>query len=188
MSTLVSTEAVTIPTGTWAVDPVHSSVGFAVTHLGVSTFRGTFGAFDGSLVTDEGAIVETEGTVQLESVAVGDEQLKGHLLSDDFFGADAFPAATFASTHAEQAPDGSVVLSGDLTLRAVTLPVTLTGSIQGVGPDAYGNIRLGLAATGTLDRTAYGVDWNVELDTGAPMLSESVALTFDVSAVLEGPA
>lgn len=179
------TQQTTIPTGTWAVDPIHSSIGFSVKHLGVSMFRGTFGAFAGSLETEDGELVAAEGSVEVGSVGVGDEKLTGHLLSDDFFSAETFPAATFASSSIEQSAGGALVIEGTLQLRNVSLPVTFEGEIAGVGPDPYGNIRIGISAAGAIDRTAFGIDWNVELDNGALMLSEAVDLTLEISAVLE---
>jgi polyisoprenoid-binding protein YceI len=182
------TQETTIPTGTWAVDAIHSSVGFAVKHLGVSTFRGTFGAFSGTLESEDGELVSAEGNVEVGSVAVGDEKLTGHLLSDDFFSAEAFPGATFSSTSIEREQDGQLVIEGTLRLRDVSLPVTFEGEITGVGRDPDGNTRIGLSAAGAINRTAYGIDWNVELDNGALMLSEAVDLTLEVSAVLEPAA
>jgi polyisoprenoid-binding protein YceI len=179
------TQQTMIPAGTWAVDPIHSSVGFSVKHLGVSTFRGTFGAFAGSLETEDGELVSAQGSVEVASVGVGDEKLTGHLLSDDFFSVDTFPAATFSSSAIEQHTGGELVIEGELRLRDVSLPVTFEGEIAGLGPDPYGNTRIGISAVGAIDRTAFGIDWNVELDNGALMLSEAVDLTLEISAVLE---
>jgi polyisoprenoid-binding protein YceI len=175
-----------LPAGTWEVDTLHSSIGFAVKHWGVSTFRGTFPSFSGSIETKDGRIASVAGTVEIGSLVVGDPTLDGHLRSEDFFAVEAFPRASFRSTALEVAENGSIDLSGHLTIREVTLPTTLRGSVDGVGVDAYGITRLGLSFEGTIDRTAFGVDWNAEAESGAAAVANEVSITLQVEATLEG--
>lgn len=175
----------TIPTGVWQVDGVHSSIGFAVKHWGVSTFRGAFPTFTGSLRTADGTLVSVEGTVEVGSLVVNDPALDGHLRGDDFFAVSRFPQATFRSTGASE-QDGRILLAGDLTIRDVTLPATFTGSVEGVGIDAYGLTRVGLAFEGTVDRTAFGVDWNATAESGTVAVAAEVTLTLHVEAILQG--
>ena len=115
----------TIPTGTWSADPVHSSVGFAVKHSGVMTFRGDFAEFDAKLV--DGRL---EGTAKVASVRVDDPNLTDHLQTPDFFDAERFPELRFVSRTIEREGD-EVSIDGDLTLRGVTVPVEIRGAISG---------------------------------------------------------
>lgn len=177
---------VSIPTGTWEVDTLHSSVEFAVKHFGVSTFRGSFPALSGSVTTAEGRLQAVEGVVEIGSLATGDGTLDGHLRSEDFFAVDAFPRATFRSTQIAESAGGGIELGGLLTIRDATLPVTFTGSLEGIGPDPYGNQRAGFAFTGVIDRTAFGVDWNADLEGGGFVVAPEVALSLRVEAVLPG--
>lgn len=181
-----SLTTVSIPTGTWQVDGVHSTIGFAVKHWGVSSFRGSFPSFTGSLTTDGGSLTAVEGAVDVGSLVVADPNLDGHLRSDDFFAVEQFPRATFRSTAITEAPDGRIELAGELTIREVTLPTTFVGEVDGVGVDAYGLTRIGLAFEGSIDRTAFGVDWNAQAESGAYAVAAEVALTLQVEAVIQG--
>jgi len=166
-----------IPTGTWGLDPVHSSIGFAITHSGVMTFRGTFDEFDAKLV--DGRL---EGTAKVASVRVDDPQLTGHLQTPDFFDAERHPELRFTSDAIEL--DGErVSIPGDLTLRGVTHRVELVGTASGPVADAYGKQRLGLDLETTVNRRDYGIDWNMELPTGEPLLADDVLLSADLALV-----
>ena len=175
MSTTVQTTQ--IPTGTWSLDPVHSSVGFAITHSGVMTFRGTFGEFDAKLV--EGRL---EGSVKVASVVVDDENLAGHLQTPDFFDAEQYPELRFSSNSI--ARDGDrVSIDGELTLRGVTKPVEISGTLTGPITDGYGNQRLGIDLETTINRRDYGINWSAELPSGEPMLADDVVITADLALV-----
>lgn len=158
-----------IPTGTWVLDPVHSTVGYAVRHSGVSLFKGTVPDFDATL--ENGVLT---GSARVASITVNDENLQGHLLSPDFFDAEQFPAVSFRSTRIS-AVGGAVTVEGDLEIRGATQPVTLTGTIAGpVGE------KLGLSLSATIDRTAFGMSWNMELPSGGFILDNEVTLTADL--------
>jgi polyisoprenoid-binding protein YceI len=181
MSTTVATE---IPTGTWSIDPVHSSIGFGVKHFGVSTFRGSFKAAAGTLVTEDGALRSVEGTVLVENLVTEEPQLTGHLASEDFFDAANHPEITFRSTSIETLAADKLRISGDLTIRGVTRPIELDAEIEGAGEDPYGNTRLGITATGAVDRGDWGITWNAPpLANGALVVGERVALTLHVEAI-----
>ena len=175
MSTTVETTQ--IPTGTWSLDPVHSSVGFAVKHSGVMTFRGTFDEIGASLV--EGLL---EGTAKVASVVVDDENLVGHLQTPDFFDAEQYPELRFVSTSIERDGD-RVSIAGDLTLRGVTKPVEISGTVSGPVTDGYGNQRLGLDVETTVNRRDYGINWAAELPSGEPMLADDVVITANLALV-----
>jgi polyisoprenoid-binding protein YceI len=171
-----------IPAGTWALDPVHSSIGFEVKHLGVSTYRGSVPGIEGAIETTDGAVTSVQGTAQIDSLVTQDVQLTGHLMSPDFFDQANFPTGSFASTSV--ALDGDrVTITGNLTLRGVTLPIELEGELEGVGPDPYGNTRIGLSASGFIDRTKFGLNWNVPLGDTIVAVSEKVKLVWNAEAI-----
>ena len=179
-----STVAIEIPTGTWSIDPVHSSIGFGVKHFGVSTFRGSFSGAAGALVTDDGALRAVEGKVRIENLVTEEPQLTGHLQSEDFFDAANHPEITFESTSVEQVEGDRLRINGDLTIRGVTRPVELDAEIERAGDDPYGNTRLGISATGAVDRTDWGITWNAPpLANGALVVGERVAVTLHVEAI-----
>ena len=177
MSTTEQTTGV--PTGTWALDPVHSSIGFAVKHSGVMTFRGTFKEYDAKLA--EGHL---EGSAAVASVVVDDENLAGHLQTPDFFDAEQYPELRFVSHTIERQGD-NVSVEGDLTLRGVTRPVEITGTITGPITDGYGNQRLGLDVETTVNRRDYGINWGADLPSGEPMLADDVLITANLALVQE---
>jgi polyisoprenoid-binding protein YceI len=182
MSATVTTE---IPTGTWSVDPIHSSIAFGVKHLGVSTFRGDFKQAAGSIVTADGEITSIEGTVKVENLVTEEPGLTGHLHSGDFFDAGTFPELTFKSTSIEQGGEDTLKVRGDLTLRGETRPVELDAEIEGFGPGADGSTRIGISATGVIERSNWGITWNAPLANGAFAVGERVKLTLNVEAALQ---
>ena len=170
-------QTTSIPAGTWGLDPVHSSIGFAVSYSGVGTFRGTFDEFDAKLV--EGAL---EGTAKVASVRVDDESLAGHLQSPDFFDAERFPELRFTSKTIERNGD-RVSIQGDLTLRGVTHPVEITGTVTGPLENAYGQQRTGFDLETTVNRQDYGLAWNMELPGGGQALGDDVVITANLALV-----
>jgi polyisoprenoid-binding protein YceI len=172
-----TTTTTTVPTGTWAIDPVHSDVGFAVRYAGIGTFRGTFADVDASLA--EGRL---EGVARVASVRVDDENLAGHLQSPDFFDAERHPELRFASDAIER--DGErVTVHGELTLRGVTRPVEITGTVTGPLENAYGQQRLGLDVETTVNRRDFGIDWNMELPGGGQALADEVVVSANLALV-----
>lgn len=167
----------TAPAGTWRLDPVHSSVGFEVPYLG-GTFRGTFREISAELsVAGSGATLE--GAAQVASVDVKDENLAAHLQSPDFFDAERHPELTFRAD--EVSLDGEAAsVRGEITIKGVSRPVGVAGTVVPAMTDAYGNERVGLKLTTTVDRTAFGVDWNTPLPSGEPALGSEVAIAADL--------
>ena len=167
---------------------VHRSRAFfdrlGVKHFGVSTFRGSFSKAAGSIVTDDGAVRSVDGTVRLENLVTEEPQLTGHLHSEDFFDAANHPEITFKSTSIEQVEADKLRIHGELEIRGVTRPVELDAEIEGAGDDPYGNTRLGITATGAVDRTDWGITWNAPpLANGALVVGERVAITLHVEAI-----
>lgn len=170
--------------GAWAIDPVHSEVGFSVRHMMVSKVRGKFTTFSGEIVTRENLFDSSvTATIDLGSIDTGNAQRDGHIRSADFFEVDANPTMTFQSTGI-RADGGDYVLDGDLTLKGVTRPVSLALEVGGFGPDPYGGVRAGFTATGEIKRSDFGIDFNAVLETGGVVVGDKVALHLEIEAVL----
>lgn len=180
MSTITQTKA-QLPTGTWQVDPVHSHVGFAVDYL-AGTFRGTFSPVEATLTVGEDGSVELAGSARAENVRVQDENLTAHLLTPDFFDAERAPEITFGASAIRRAGN-EVVIDGELTIKGNAQPVALTGTITEPVKDAYGNDRIGLKLETTIDRTQFGLNWNLPLPNGEPALANDVTLSADLYLV-----
>jgi polyisoprenoid-binding protein YceI len=182
MSTVTQTQEATL-TGTWHLDTVHSKVAFAVDYM-AGTFHGTFAPFDATLEVGEDGSAALAGKAAVENVQVQDDNLAGHLQTPDFFDAEQAPEITFTSTSLTfDGPD--VKVAGELTVRGVTRPVELTGSLGGPLVDPYGRERINLKLETAVDRTAFGIDWNAPLPTGEPALSNHVELTAELALVKE---
>lgn len=184
MSNAITTLIPGYVAGKWAIDPVHSEVGFAVRHMMVSKVRGKFTAFSGEIVTGENVLDSSvTATIDLGSIDTGNEQRDGHIRSADFFEVDAHPTMIYRSTGV-RAEGEDYYLDGELTLKGVTLPVTLRLEVGGFGPDPYGGVRAGFTATGELKRSDFGIDFNPALETGGVVVGDKVSLHLEIEAVL----
>jgi polyisoprenoid-binding protein YceI len=173
-----------VPTGTWNVDPAHSTVGFSVKHMGIATVRGHFAAFEGSIVIgDDLAATTVTGSVDVPSVSTNQADRDGHLQSGDFFDAENHPKISFTSTSIEPLDATTFRVTGDLTIRGTTKPITLHAEIEGTDVDPWGNERVGVTATGELSRGDFGMAFNQALGSGNMLVSDKVKLAIDVSAV-----
>jgi polyisoprenoid-binding protein YceI len=172
-----------IPAGTYAVDPVHSSITFAITHNGVATFRSGFASYEARL--SGGEAPRLQGTVDVASIEIADEQLKGHLLSPDFFDAGRYPQLRFSSSELSVADDGSVTLRGGLEIRGEVREVEASGKFGQLGADLAGNARIGLSVAATVDRRNFGLDWNAELPSGGEVLDYKVSIAVELELVEE---
>jgi len=180
LSTITATQT-KLPTGTWNVDPVHSQVGFAVDYL-VGTFRGSFSPVEGTLAVVEDDAAELKGTAQASGIKVQDENLSTHLLSPDFFDAERTPGIDFSASDIRRS-GANVTVNGELTIKGITEPVELTGTISDPVEDAYGNDRIGLTLVTTIDRTRFGLNWNVPLPNGKQALANDVSLAAELYLV-----
>jgi polyisoprenoid-binding protein YceI len=173
-----TTQTLTIaPAGTWRLDPVHSSVGFEVDYL-AGTFKGDFRDVEANLAVD-GESAQLKGTAKVASVDVKDENLAAHLQSPDFFDAERHPELRFTAEDIDL--DGeSVALRGEITIKGVTKPVALAGTVTPPLEDYTGNQRIGIKVATTVDRTEFGVDWNLPLPTGQPALANDVQIIGDL--------
>jgi polyisoprenoid-binding protein YceI len=170
-----------LPAGTWGIDPVHSQVGFAVDYL-VGTFRGSFSPVAGTLAVAEDGESELSGTAQVTGIKVQDENLATHLVSPDFFDAERTPEIAFSATDIRRS-GSEVTVDGELTIKGITKAVELTGTVGDPVEDAYGNERIALTLGTTIDRTRFGLNWNLPLPNGRPALANDVALTAELFLV-----
>ena len=180
MNTILESRTTLTP-GTWSVDATHSQIAFAVDYMG-GTFRGTFSPFAATLTVAEDGTASLVGSAPVSGVRVQDENLTAHLQSPDFFDAEQAPEISFRSTAIERSND-EVTVDGDLTIRGTSLPVVLTGTVGEPAEDPYGGTRFSLRLDGTIDRTAFGLDWNNPLPNGEPALANDVTLTAELYLV-----
>lgn len=172
-----------IPAGTWVVDPVHSSIGFAVTHNGVTTFRSGFERYEARLSGGESP--RLEGTVEVESVEIDDEMLKGHLLSPEFFDVQRFPQLRFASSELSVGEDGTLRILGELEIHGEVREVEASGRFAQLGEDLAGKARVGFSLEATVDRRNFGLDWQAQLPSGGDVLDYAVTISVELELVAE---
>ncbi len=184
MSTQTRTSAAEVLTaGTWAVDPAHSSVGFAIKHLGLTYVRGHFGDFDGMLEIGADGSIAASGSVRAASVDTRVGARDDQLRSSDVFDAERYPEITFAATAVDAVDAETYRIVGDLTMRGVTHEITLGAELRGVEQDPWGSTRIGLEVSGHIDRDDYGMSFNTQVASGAMLLGKKVKVTIDISAV-----
>jgi polyisoprenoid-binding protein YceI len=172
------------PAGTWNLDPIHSRVDFEVSYL-AGTFKGHFNEIAAELtVDDERATLE--GTTKVASIDVNEENLSAHLQSPDFFDAEQYPELRFTAEDIRLDGDGQVSVDGELTIKGVTRPVTVTGTVTAPITDPYGNERIGLNLTTKVDRTNFGINWNNPLPSGEPSLANDVTILAELQFVKPG--
>lgn len=179
------TTAPTTATGTYAIDPSHSRIGFVARHAMVTKVRGSFNEFEGSghFDAENPANSHLALTIQANSIDTRNEDRDGHLKSNDFFDMETYPEIKFASTAVEKVDDDNYRVTGDLTIKDVTKPVTVDFEYTGTAVDPFQNQRIGFDGSTTVNRKDWGVNWNTALDTGGVLVSEKVTLEFDVSAI-----
>jgi polyisoprenoid-binding protein YceI len=176
--------------GDYTFDAAHSRIGFAARHAMVSKVRGAFTDFDGSLhidVDDPKSSTATI-TIQAKSIDTRNETRDNHLRSNDFFDMDNHPEITFVSTDVDQTSDTEFTLTGDLTIKGVTRPVSIPFEFTGLVVDPWGNERAGFEGSVAVNRTDWGVNWNTALEAGGVLVSDKVTLEFEIAAVKAQPA
>jgi polyisoprenoid-binding protein YceI len=170
--------------GTWAIDPVHTEIGFSVRHMVISKVRGRFTGVTGTIVTAENPL-ESSATAEIDMTTIdtANAQRDDHLRSADFFEVEQHPTMTWTSTGIRRSGDGFVV-DGDLTLKGVTRNVPLKLELNGFGPDAYGGTRAGFTATGEISRDAFGVSFNAVIEgSGGAVVGDKITISLEVEAV-----
>ena len=181
-STSEATGTTQLATGTWAIDPVHSSIGFSVRHLMVSKVRGTFQDFNGAIVVAEDGTLSVTAEIAVGSINTNNEQRDAHVRAADFFDAEKYPTATFRSTNVR--PNGDkYVLDGEFTLKGVTKPVSLDLEFNGVNPGMGHGEVAGFEASVVLNRKDFGIDIDMPLETGGTVIGEKVTITLEIEAL-----
>jgi polyisoprenoid-binding protein YceI len=186
MTTQLQTEQgiVRVPSGTWTVDPAHSSVGFEVRHMMIATVRGQFREFEGTIIAAEDlAESRVAGKANVASIDTAQVDRDAHLRSADFFDAEHYPDITFQSMRIEHVEGGMFRVVGGLTIRDQTHEVALATLVQGAGEDPWGNERVGLQASAVINRTDFGLTWQQRLARGGVLVGDEVTIVLDVSAV-----
>ncbi len=183
--TTTTAPALTELTGTYTLDPAHSRIGFVARHAMVTKVRGAFNEFEGTATLDGAnpANSRAQVTINAASIDTRNAQRDEHLRSNDFLAMADYPQITFTSTGARQVDDTTFELTGDLTIKGVTNPVTIPFSFEGAAKDPFGNLRVGFEGSVTINRKDYGITWNAALETGGVLVSEKVTLEFEVSAI-----
>jgi polyisoprenoid-binding protein YceI len=174
-------------TGTYTIDAAHSNVEFAVKHMMITTVRGRFGDVKGTVELSENAQPKIDVTIAAASIDTRTEARDTHLRSGDFFDVEKFPELRFVGTNATKTTDG-YRLTGDLTIKGVTRPVTLDVTEEGSGVDPWGNQKLAFSATGKFNRTDFGLTWNAALEAGGVLVSEEVKVSLDIQLVKQAVA
>jgi polyisoprenoid-binding protein YceI len=181
------TTATTPATGTttWAVDPTHSLVEFAVKHLMISTVRGRFGDVKGTIRINEADPKQSQVEIEIPTASIDTraDQRDAHLRSPDFFHVERYPAMKFVSKRVEGDVNGEFKLIGDLTIRDQTKEVTLEAEFQGKTRDPWGGDRMGFEAKGKINRKDFGLNWNQALDAGGWVLGDDIKMTIAVELV-----
>jgi polyisoprenoid-binding protein YceI len=183
----MSTTATTPTTGTttWAVDPAHTHVEFAVKHLMISTVRGRFGGVTGTVVTDETDPARGSAEIEIEAASIDtrESQRDAHLKSADFFDVETHPKLIFKSKRVADVKGDHFKLIGDLTIHGVTREVALDVTSGGRGKDPWGGERAAFSATTTIKRSEYGLTWNQALETGGFLVGDEIKISLDVELV-----
>ncbi|WP_066949419.1 YceI family protein [Streptomyces lushanensis] len=176
-------------TGEYTIDPAHSTISFTVRHAMVTNVRGSFTEHEGTLNLDGSNPAASTAAidVSIASVDTGMPDRDGHLRGADFFDAETFPKMSFRSTSAEQIDAETYRVTGDLTIKDVTRPITIDLEFHGSATDVYGNERVGFEGSAAILRSEWGLTWNAALETGGVMVSDKVKLNFDISAIKKAP-
>lgn len=172
-------------TGDYDLDPTHTQLGFVARHAMVTKVRGTFKEFEGQLHINGAEPTKSTGGLRMvaRSIDTGVEQRDDHLRSNDFFDMENYPELTFTSTKVEHSGGDSYQVTGDLTVKDHTRPVTMDVEYTGSATDPFGNQRLGLEGSVTINRKDWGLTWNAPLEAGGVLVSEKVTITVDISAI-----
>lgn len=172
-------------TGNYNLDKAHSRIGFSARHAMVAKVRGAFNDVEGSGYFDaeDPASSRVQLTIQVASIDTRNADRDNHLRTNDFLSVEEFPTISFQSTSVQKVDDANFTVTGDLTIRGVTKPVTIDFEYTGSAVDPWGNTRLGFEGGATINRKDWGVNWNAALEAGGVLVSEKVNLEFEIAAV-----
>lgn len=171
--------------GEWTFDPAHTRIGFSARHAMVTKVRGAFNEIDGRLHVDPADTSRSSVSVRLKAASVDtrNAQRDAHLRSAEFFDAERYPDVVFTSRTIDEVEERMFVVIGDLTIRGITHEIAFPIELRGVGRGADGELRAGFEGSRRVDRRAWGLEWQVPLDTGGVLVSERVTVELEISAV-----
>ena len=171
--------------GTWTLDPTHTRIGFVARHAMVTKVRGAFNEFEGTAVVDGNDVSASSATVTIQAASIDtrNAQRDEHLRSNDFLGMEEHPQITFVSTDVRPTGPTTLEVTGDLSVKGVTRPVTVPFEFEGAATDPFGNLRAGFEGAVVINRKDYGITWNAALEAGGVLVSDKVTLEFEVSAI-----
>ncbi len=182
------TENGSVLNGDWDFDPAHTRIGFSARHAMVTTVRGSFNDVTGRFYADLDDMSKSyaEVILKVQSVDTRNDQRDDHLRSPDFFDVEKWPEIRFESTQIEEVEERAYMISGNLTIRDITKPVTIPLEMIGVETDAAGALRAGFEGSRRINRRDFGLEWNMPLDSGGMLVSEKISLEFEISAIKRG--
>ena len=171
--------------GDYTIDTAHTRIGFSARHAMVTTVRGQFTEFEGTAHIDTANPSASSAKVGIRAASIntGQADRDGHLVSADFFDVETFPEITFVATDVARVDAATWTVTGDLTIKGVTRPVSIDFESNGSARDPFGNLRVGFEGSTTINRKDWGLTWNAALETGGVLVSEKIKLEFDVSAI-----
>jgi polyisoprenoid-binding protein YceI len=183
-----ATSALDDVTGDYTVDVAHTRIGIRARHAMVTTVRGAFGEFSGQarLLPADPSSSSVTLRIRTASIDTGNADRDAHLRSPDFLDVDTYPEIVFASTGVEELDDDQYAVSGELTIKDVTRPVTVDFTLTGSALDPFGNLRVGFEGALAILRSDWGLTWNAALETGGWLVSDRIQIEFDVSAIRAG--
>jgi len=169
----------------YKIDAAHSEINFKVKHLMITNVTGSFNTFEGSMESnnEDFSDAKISFTADINSISTNNEQRDGHLKSDDFFGAEAFPKLTFTSTAFTPKSSGEYLLTGNLTIKGITKSVELNVELGGTATDPYGQVKTGFEINGKINRKDFGLNWSAVTEAGNIMVSEEVKLQLAVQLI-----
>jgi polyisoprenoid-binding protein YceI len=172
-----------IPAGSWSVDPTHSRVGFVARHMMVTKVRGSFSDYTADVTIGEDPLQSSlSAVVQMASIDTANPDRDGHLRTNDFFDIERYPTMSLQSSGFKQDADQYRMLA-DLTIKGVTQPVEFDLEFDGVGQDPWGNTRAGFTAVTTINRREFGIEWNAALETGGVLVGDKIQIELDIQLV-----
>ena len=173
-----------LSTGTWAIDPVHSTIGFSVRHLVVSKVRGRFQNFSGTITVAADGTPSVDAEIDVASITTDNEQRDGHLKTADFFEVEKFPTATFKSTSVK-ADGGDFIVTGDFTLHGVTNSIDLKLEFNGVNAGMGNGPVAGFEASTVINRKDFGISIDMPLEGGGAVVGDKITLNLEIEAGLQ---
>ncbi len=174
-----------LTSGTYTVDPSHSRVGFVARHAMVTKVRGSFNEFEATAQIDADDLTRSTAsvTINVDSIDTRNEQRDGHLRSNDFLDVENHPEITFTSTDVQWLGEDVVRVTGDLTIKGQSRPVTVDFTYEGAATDPFGNERVGFEGSVVINRKDWGITWNAALEAGGVLVSDKITLEFEISAI-----